>query len=83
MCIQKEIRLRDFEFWGGAKEFASKLRPQELDDIEESLEIYFADMDEVPTETRINDIFWFDQEWVINELGLWDVESVMNRPDFD
>lgn len=83
MYIQKEIRLRDFEFWGGAKEFASKLRPQELDDIEESLEIYFEDMYDVPTETRINDIFWFDQEWVINELGLRDVESVMNRPNFN
>lgn len=35
----------------------------------EFLEDIFID-DNVPTETQINDLLWFESEWVFEELGI-------------
>ena len=41
MKIYSENSLRNFEFWSGAKDFASKLTVEELDTIENSLEVIY------------------------------------------
>lgn len=67
MTITKEISLRDFEFWGGAKEFARKLTTKEFDIIEDwlsSLGEEFFD------ETYINDLFWFYRDELCEEIGI-------------
>lgn len=61
MTIKKEISLRDFEFWAGAKQWATLLKPEELDRVEWFLEACAEEW----TETEINDFLWFNtEEWM-------------------
>ena len=70
MKVYKEMNLRDFEFWSGAKSNAETLTDEQLDMVESILEDAFPDgMDE----TQINDIFWFDFDTIHEWLGIEDV----------
>lgn len=67
MTIKYEKSLKDFEFWGGAVEFADRLLWSEMDEIEE----FFNGTGVEYTDTQINDAFWFDADFLIEEvLGL-------------
>lgn len=59
MYMKKEISLRDFDFWSGAKAWADLLTDDELDTIEEALA---SAADDYLTDTQINDFLWFDTE---------------------
>lgn len=67
MIIKFEQSLRCFEFWSGAKANAVQLTADELDTIENTLEDLYPDG---MTDTEINDLFWFDFEWVCETLGI-------------
>ena len=70
MKVYKEMNLRDFEFWSGAKSNAETLTDEQLDMVESILEDAFPDgMDE----TQINDIFWFDFDTIREWRGIEDV----------
>ena len=70
MKVYKEMNLRDFEFWSGAKSNAETLTDEQLDMVESILEDAFPDgLDE----TQINDIFWFDFDTICEWLGIEDV----------
>ena len=70
MKVYKEMNLRDFEFWSGAKSNAETLTDEQLDMVESILEDAFPDgMDA----TQINDIFWFDFDTICEWLGIEDV----------
>ena len=70
MTIKKEISLRDFEFWGGAKQWADVLTPEELDELEWYLDSGSGEW----TETEINDFLWFDTEIWTELLGITEDE---------
>lgn len=72
MKIYTEISLRNFEFWAGARDFAQKLTDNELDQIECALEETYCE--DTPSETDINDFFWFEQETIADWLGLTEKE---------
>ena len=66
MKIYKEESLSSFGFWSGAVNTADELTGREFDIIEAELESIYPDgMDE----TQINDIFWFEQDWIAEMLG--------------
>lgn len=67
MKIITEQKLRNFGFWGGAKDRVKFLTNEELDLIEEELEAWYYP--EGLTETQINDIFWFDDDFIASMLG--------------
>ena len=68
MKISREMNLRNFEAWSGAKDTLNKLI--ELDKCEE-LETVLEDIyPEGMTETQLNDILWFDDEWIFETLGI-------------
>ena len=68
MKITREINLRNFEAWSGAKGTLNKLI--ELDKCEE-LETVLEDLyPEGMTETQLNDVLWFDVEWIYETLGI-------------
>ena len=73
MIITREEDLTNFEFWSGAKDNAEKLTHEQLKQITEALEgIYPEGM----TETQINDLFWFEFEYVCELIGLvYDAEN--------
>ena len=67
MKVYKEMNLRDFEFWSGAKSNAETLTDEQLDMVESILEDAFPDGMDV---TQINDIFWFDFDTIREWLGI-------------
>lgn len=68
MKVTKEISLEDFEWWSGAKDTADKITEagawEELESILE--ELYPEGIDE----TSLNDLLWFDDEWIFETLGI-------------
>lgn len=74
MKITKNINLTDFEFWSGAKTFADKLTYNELNLIQDILEGENTNF----TDTEINDLFWFDDEYICELLNL-DIDEIYNR----
>lgn len=78
MKIITEQNLRDFEFWSGARDTIEYLTPEELDIIESSLEDCFPDG---MTDTQINDMFWFEEDFIAELLGYESFEEIMERDD--
>lgn len=73
MTIKTEQSLRNFEFWSGAKGRAEMMTCEELDSVENALEELYPDG---MTDTEINDLFWFDFDYVCELIGLeYDVEK--------
>lgn len=80
MKVTKKLSLSNFDFWGGAKDRAQMLTIDELNEIEQQLEdVYPEGMDE----TQINDIFWFDFDWVAQMIGYEDEEDLYNQRNKD
>lgn len=68
------LDLTEFKFWSGAKQHSFTYN--ELKELEYIFEdLYF---DKTPTETEINDLFWFEEEYLCECLGL-DFEKYLNR----
>ena len=74
MKITKELNLTDFNFWSGAKDH--NFTYNELKELEYILkDLYF---DNLPTETDINDLFWFEDEMLCEWLNL-NYNEYLNR----
>ena len=68
MKITSEMSLKNFKAWSGAKDTLSKLI--ELDKCDE-LEFILDDLyPDGLTETQLNDILWFEDEWIYETLGI-------------
>lgn len=75
MIITTEKDLTDFDFWSGAVSLSSRLTYTELKQITEQLEdLYLEGM----TETQINDLFWFEEDFICDMIGE-KTEDVYNR----
>jgi len=72
LTVLAEISLTTFSFWSGAAEH--KFTYTEL----ENLECVFEDSEEL-TETYINDLFWFDEEYLCESLGIDFEEDYLER----
>lgn len=73
MKIINEQPLKDFEFWSGARYVADYLTEEEFEAIEESLEEYNPNG---LTKTEINDLFWFDVDYIASVLGYENEEEL-------
>jgi len=69
--------LRDFEFWSGARDRVKYLTDEELDSLEPFVEEMFGE--ELPTDTAINDLFWFDKDIIAQYLGYDSFEEIIMR----
>ena len=68
MKITSEMSLKNFKAWSGAKDTLNKLI--ELDKCEE-LEFILEDLyPDGLTDTQLNDILWFEDEWINEMLGI-------------
>ena len=67
MTIKREVRLCDFEPWGGACSRYEQLTKAELDDLETLIDDLQPDGID---ETMLNDLFWFEFYAVCAWLGL-------------
>ncbi len=67
MKIYKEESLWNFDFWSGARDNASELDRNQMEQIESVLEDVYPDgMDA----TDLNDLFWFEFDTVLSWIGL-------------
>lgn len=77
MKVYQEISIRDFEAWSGA--VATKdliIEHDKADEFDALIEELYPDGID---ETQLNDILWFDDEWVLESLGIYEEED----EDFD
>ncbi len=74
MKIYRDESLSNFEFWSGAISNAEEFTLEELDHIGDELEA--ADNGDGYEETQINDLMWFEPEYLASLIGLeWDSET--------
>ena len=66
MNYTKDLNLTNFKFWSGAKQH--EFTYNELKEIEFSLEDFYHA--KPPSETDINDLFWFEEEFLCECIGL-------------
>lgn len=66
MKIYKDISLSSFEFWEGALDRAKLLTDNELERIEAELNAEYPDG---MNDTELNDLFWFDFDFVCRLIG--------------
>lgn len=76
MKIYKEVDCTSFEFWSGAVDTVKQLTSRELEKVWEELENCWVENDEVPSETDINDFFWFENDTIAEWLGYEDWEAL-------
>ena len=74
MNYTKDLNLTNFKFWSGAKQH--EFTYNELKELEFVLEDLYHQ--EPPTETQINDLFWFEEQFLCESIGL-DFEEYENR----
>ena len=68
MKFIQETKLTDFEFWNQAKENAKMLTKDELNQLDEILTDLFCGTE--VTDYTINDLFWFDFDFLLYLLNL-------------
>ena len=74
MTITTELNLINFSFWSGAKQH--EFTYTELKEIEFCLEDLYHEKQ--PSETDINDLFWFEEEFLCECIGL-DFKEYLER----
>ena len=75
MEYKVESSLWDFQAWSGGKDTLEVLKEKgDCDAVESALDEYFGCGANTPTETEINDILWFERDWIAEGLGYknWD-----------
>ena len=72
MKVYKEMNLRNFKFWSGAKSNAETLTDEQLATVQYNLEEIYQDG---MSETQINDFFWFEFDTIREWLGIKDEEE--------
>ena len=74
MKIYRDESLSSFEFWSGAVANAEEFTLQELDRIGEQCKA--ANNGDCYEETQINDLMWFEPEYLASLIGLeWDSKT--------
>lgn len=78
-----EKSLCNFPAWSGAVDILVTIIDNGDDErVEEVLESIYADRDEPLTETEINDILWFDCDWIAELLGYKDWDGYYSYAKF-
>ena len=66
--INNNLNLRNFEAWAGAKDTKQLILDNDKED-----DFGFIMEDLYPdgmTETQLNDILWFEEDWICETLGI-------------
>ncbi len=68
MKLTSEINLINFQAWSGAEETLKIIiRENKTEELEFLIEELYP---EGLTETKLNDILWFEDEWIFEQLGI-------------
>ena len=71
MTYTVEKPLSQFEFWSGAKERTDNLTIEQLNRLDDLLSeaMEWNETDNIPSDTTINDLFWFEDDYIAQLLG--------------
>ena len=73
MIIKTETNLRNFKAWSGAIDTKKIILVAGL---EEEFEMLIDELyPEGLTDTELNDILWFDSDWILENLGIKEEEE--------
>ena len=76
MKIYSEKALSDVQWWSGARDTAEYLTDADFEVLENEFEeLYPNGIDE----TELNDLFWFDKDWIAELLGYTDFEQLITE----
>lgn len=70
ISVKKELGFEDLkkECWSGAVDTLQKIEEEgKEDELMELLQDIFTD---IPTETELNDLLWFDDDYIYDQLGI-------------
>ena len=68
MKITMELSIKDFNAWSGAVDTKKKIiSADKTDEFDELIEELYPDGIDA---TALNDILWFDSEWIFEQLGI-------------
>lgn len=72
MIYTVEESLADFEAWSGGKVTLDDLIEYDVVGVaEEYIDILLANSEELPTQTEINDILWFERDEIYRYCGIY------------
>lgn len=80
MIYTVEKPLSQFKFWSGAKERTDHLTTEQLDQLDNMMPDILG---ENPTDTAINDLFWFEKDYIAQLLGFNSFEALVRYNDGD
>lgn len=73
MIIKREMSIRDFEAWSGAcSTLTTIINEDKVEEFDYLIEEMYPDG---LTETELNDLLWFDSDWIYEALGMSDEED--------
>lgn len=78
MIYTVEKPLSQFEFWSGAKQRTDHLTTEQLDQLDYMMPDILG---EKPTDTAINDLFWFEEDYIAQLLGFNSWEALERHND--
>ena len=78
MTYTIEKPLSQFEVWSGAKDRTDPLTIEQLDRLDDLLPEVLG---ENPTDTEINDLFWFEEDFIARLLGFDSWEALERYND--
>ena len=77
MKVYSEVSLIDFNFWGGAKDTVEELYEEDFDIIQSAIEEMECDENGMIEEVDLNDVIWFERDWIARILGYEDFEELI------
>ena len=79
MKISYELDLSTFKAWSGAVSTLDRIqREGKCEELESILEDIYPDG---MTETQLNDLLWFDDEWIFETLGMRTESAIQSEID--
>ena len=73
MKVVNEISIADFNAWSGAIETKETIVDNcKVDEFDNMIEELYPDG---LTDTQLNDLLWFDSEWIFETLGICEEEE--------
>ena len=76
MKIYEETSTQYFDFWAGARETAEELTTEEFERIDEYIEENYPNG---IGKTELNDMFWFDDDFIAEILGYDDFDDLKKK----
>jgi hypothetical protein len=75
MKIYKEVNYDSMEFWSGGQDTVNDLTDEQLKRVWDYLEDTYDEMDE----TKLNEFFWFDRDFIAELLGFEDYDELLDH----